>query len=421
MSETLFKTCGETNQQEQLVIIRNHTKTLSLIRQRQPRHVLPRELYSDPDVYRDDLAQIWHKEWIFAGHTFELEKPGQYLTLQIGDYPVVVVRGADGALRAFHNVCPHRGSKVCQEDSGKTAKLVCPYHKWTFDLDGKLLFAGNMGSDFNPREHGLKPAHCAVVESYIYVCVAEAAPDFEAFRQAVTPFIAPHNLANCKVAYESSIVEKGNWKLVFENNRECYHCDGSHPELLNSFVENLSVAGVASDEDPELTAFLDRCETAGLPSRLVMAEHGQYRITRIPLAPNAVSYTMDGQPAVAGRLDQSGVENIGALLYFNYPSTWNHFLGDHALSFRVLPLGPGETVVTTKWLVHKDAKEGVDYNLDNLTRVWVATNDQDRRLVEGAHAGLSSPVYQPGRYSDLAENGPCQFDDWYCETMRRRL
>ena len=397
------------------------TKTLAIIQQRKPRHVLSRELYIDQDVYRDDLAQIWHKEWIFAGHTFELEKPGQYMTLQIGDYPIVLVRGGDGELRAFHNVCPHRGSQLCQGASGKSAKLVCPYHKWTFGLDGKLLFAGNMGSDFDPLEKGLKQAHCAVVETYIYVCVAETAPDFEAFSKAVTPFIAPHNLADCKVAHESTIVEKGNWKLVFENNRECYHCEGSHPELLNSFVENLSVAGVADDSDPELEAFWDRCETAGLPSRMVMAESGQYRMTRIPLASNAVSYTMNGKPAVAGRLDQSGVDNIGALLYFNYPSTWNHFLGDHALSFRVLPVGPGETLVTTKWLVHKDAQEGIDYDIENLTRVWVATNDQDRRLVEGTHAGVSSPVYQPGRYSDLAENGPCQFDDWYCETMKRGL
>jgi Rieske 2Fe-2S family protein len=397
------------------------TKTLGLVQQRKMRHALPRELYLDPDVYRDDLDQIWHKEWIFAGHTFELEKPGQYMTLQIGDYPIVLVRGADGELRAFHNACRHRGSKVCKEASGKTAKLVCSYHKWTFALDGKLLYAGNMGRNFDAREYGLKPAHCAVVESYIYVCVAETAPDFDAFRRAVTPFIAPHDLTNCKVAHESHIVEKGNWKLVFENNRECYHCDGSHPELMNSFVENLSVAGIAGAEDPEQAAFWKRCEAAGLPSRLVMAEDGQYRMTRIPLAPNAVSYTKDGKPAVSGRLDRSGLHNIGALLYFNYPSTWNHFLGDHALSFRVLPQGPGETLLTTKWLVHKDAREGIDYDLDRLTTVWRATNDQDRALVEGNQAGLISPAYEPGPYSDVLENGPCQFDDWYCERMRRGL
>ncbi|MBI6855572.1 aromatic ring-hydroxylating dioxygenase subunit alpha [Pseudomonas cichorii] len=392
-----------------------------LIARRKPRHALPRELYSDPNVYQQDLDQIWHKDWIFAGHTFELEKAGQYLSLQVGQYPVAVVRGKAGQVRAFHNSCRHRGSKVCTEPHGKVAKLVCPYHKWTFELDGQLLFAGNMGDDFDKSQHGLKPVHCEVVNSYIYVCVAEAAPDFNVFREAVSPFIAPHNLDDCKVAFESNLIEKGNWKLVFENNRECYHCDGTHPELMNSFVENLSVAGVGGEEDPELTAHWNRCEAAGMPSRLVMDRAGRFRMTRIPLSAGAISYTMDGKPAVAGRLDDSGEADIGALLYFNYPSTWNHFLGDHALSFRVLPIGPNETLVTTKWIVRKSAQEGVDYDLDRLTKVWLATNDQDRMLVEGAQVGVNSPAYEPGPFSSVAENGVCQFDDWYCETMLERL
>uniref|UniRef100_UPI00117BB716 aromatic ring-hydroxylating oxygenase subunit alpha n=1 Tax=Halorubrum lacusprofundi TaxID=2247 RepID=UPI00117BB716 len=168
----------------------------------------------------------------------------------------------------FHNACRHRGSKVCAEASGKVAKLVCPYHKWTFDLDGKLLYAVNMGADFDAAAYGLKPAHCEVVHSYVYVCVAERAPVFEPFRAAVSPFVGPHRLDDCKVAFESHLIERGNWKLVFEINRECYHCDGSHPELMNSIVENRAVAGVAGAEDPELSAFWDRCEGAGLPSRL---------------------------------------------------------------------------------------------------------------------------------------------------------
>lgn len=396
-------------------------KTLQLINQRKPRHALTREIYRDEEVYQQDLEQIWHKEWIFAGHTIEIEKAGEYMTIQVGDYPVVIVRDDNGNVRAFHNACRHRGSRVCSASKGKTAKLVCPYHKWTFGLDGKLLFAGNMGENFNNDDHGLIPVNCEVVNSYIYICVAEQAPDFEQFRNDVSPFIAPHNLENTKVAFEANLVEDGNWKLVFENNRECYHCDANHPELLNSFVENLSVAGVGGDDDPELVAHWDKCEAAGLPSRMVMDIHGQYRMTRIPLSAKAVSYTMDGQPAVNGRLDNTDVKDIGALLYFNYPSTWNHFLGDFALSFRVLPLNSGQTLVTTKWLVPKDAVEGVDYDLDNLTKVWLATNDQDKKLVEETFRGVSSPSYVPGPFSDIAENGVCQFVDWYCDTMKKKL
>ncbi|WP_085706472.1 SRPBCC family protein [Pseudomonas sp. B8(2017)] len=399
----------------------NHTAGLDLIKQRKPQHGLPGAAYMDPVLYQQDLEHIWYKEWIFAGHTFEMEKPGEYLTLQIGEYPVVVVRGKDGVIRAFHNACRHRGSKVCTEAKGKVAKLVCPYHKWTFELDGKLLYAGNMGTDFDPSEHELAPVHCEIVHSYIYVCVARQAPDFEKFRSAVSPFIGPHYLEDCKVAFESHLVEKGNWKLVFENNRECYHCDGTHPELLCSYTELASVRGDGNAEDPVFAEYCNTLEAAGLASRLVMDPNGQFRMTRIPLNPGASSYTMDGKPAVAQRLDRSGVENIGALLYFNYPSTWNHFLGDHALSFRVLPVGPGETVVTTKWLVPKDAQEGVDYDIDRLTKVWMATNDQDRRLVEGTQVGVTSPAYIPGPFSSIIESGVCQFVDWYCDLMTRRL
>lgn len=399
----------------------NKQSVYDLIAQRKPWHSLPGALYRSEDVYRQDLEQIWHRDWIFAGHTFEITKPGQYFTLQIGDYPVAVVRGKDGEVRAFHNACRHRGAKICEADHGKVAKMVCPYHKWTYELDGNLLFAGNMGQDFDKAQYNLKSVHCEIVDTYIYVCVAAKAPDFEGFRKAVSPFIAPHYLENCKVAFESNIVEKGNWKLVFENNRECYHCDGSHPELLHSFVDNLSVGGISGEDDPELSAYWAKCEKAGLPSRLVMDINGQFRMTRIPLSSGAVSYTMDGKPAVNGRLDKTSEADIGALLYFHYPSTWNHFLGDHALSFRVLPISATETLVTTKWLVPDTAVEGVDYDIERLTKVWIATNDQDRTLVEGTQRGVTSPSYEPGPYSETAETGVCQFDDWYCVTMMDRL
>ncbi|UST82188.1 aromatic ring-hydroxylating oxygenase subunit alpha [Pseudomonas siliginis] len=399
----------------------NKQSVYDLIAQRKPWHSLPGALYRSEDVYRQDLEQIWHRDWIFAGHTFEITKPGQYFTLQIGDYPVAVVRGKDGEVRAFHNACRHRGAKICEADHGKVAKMVCPYHKWTYELDGNLLFAGNMGQNFDKAQYNLKSVHCEIVDTYIYVCVAAKAPDFEGFRKAVSPFIAPHFLENCKVAFESNIVEKGNWKLVFENNRECYHCDGSHPELLHSFVDNLSVGGISGEDDPELSAYWAKCEKAGLPSRLVMDINGQFRMTRIPLSSGAVSYTMDGKPAVNGRLDKTSEADIGALLYFHYPSTWNHFLGDHALSFRVLPISATETLVTTKWLVPDTAVEGVDYDIERLTKVWIATNDQDRTLVEGTQRGVTSPSYEPGPYSETAETGVCQFDDWYCVTMMDRL
>jgi glycine betaine catabolism A len=135
-----------------------------------------------------------------------------------------------------------------------------------------------------------------------------------------------------------------------------------------------------------------------------------------------VSYTMSGKGAVQRRLsDEVTQERIGALLLFHFPSTWNHVLADHAVSFRVLPLGPTRTQVTTKWLVHKEAQEGVDYQLDELTHVWKATNDQDRRIVEENQRGVNSPAFSDGVYSTVHESGVMQFVDWYRGAMLRAL
>jgi Rieske 2Fe-2S family protein len=113
--------------------------------------------------------------------------------------------------------------------------------------------------------------------------------------------------------------------------------------------------------------------------------------------------------------------NIGALLLFHYPTTWNHVLADHAISFRVLPLGPIRTQLTTKWLVHRDAVEGVDYDVEELTRVWLATNEQDRRIVHENQIGMNVPTYEPGPYSHSEEGGVGQFVYWYCSSLERSL
>ena len=140
------------------------------------------------------------------------------------------------------------------------------------------------------------------------------------------------------------------------------------------------------------------------------------------LIQDAESYTLSGARAVQRPLSNDVLESgIGTLLLFHYPTTWNHVLADHAITFRVLPLGPELTQVTTKWLVNKDAVEGVDYRLDELTHVWTETNDQDRQIVEENAFGIRSPAYQPGPYSPEDEGGVMQFVEWYSNFMIDRL
>ena len=395
----------------------------TLLKQRKPGYSLPRDFYVDPEVYRIDLDLIYYKQWLFVGHECEMKLPGDYITVQVGEYSVIVVCGRDGEIRAFHNTCRHRGSRICSASKGSSVRLVCPYHTWSYDLDGRLLFARDMQKPFDAQALGLKPVACESAGGYVWICLAQNPPDFETFRAVMTPYFAPHNLKNAKVAFESTIIEKGNWKLVWENNRECYHCNANHPELCRTFPEAAAVSGVlGAESDPLIAAHWARMEAAGLPSKFHMSEDGKYRLMRAPLLPHAWSYTMSGEPASAKLLSPKVSEpKIGSLLTFNYPTLWNHVLGDHACSFRVLPISPTETQLTSRWLVNADAVEGVDYTVEELTRVWMATNDEDRRIVEENQRGIMSPAYEPGPYNALHEDGVIQFVDWYVGALERAL
>ena len=211
----------------------NTTNTmLAELEARRPGMSLDRKFYTDPEFHRLDLETLFYRDWLFAGHDCEIPAPGDYFTMQIGDYPIIVIRGRDGEIRALHNTCRHRGSRVCPAAKGAAKRLVCPYHQWTYDLDGSLIRARHQDGGIDKAQFGLKPVHCESAAGYIFICVAPVAPSFEPFRAQLARYAAPHRLADARIAFESTIVENGNWKLVWENNRECYHCAANHPELL---------------------------------------------------------------------------------------------------------------------------------------------------------------------------------------------
>jgi Rieske 2Fe-2S family protein len=391
---------------------------------RAPAAGLGREFYTDAQIFALELEHVFYREWLFAAHEAELTETGSYLTLQVGAYPLVLVRSATGTIRAFVNSCRHRGSRVCAAAHGRAAKLVCPYHQWTYDLDGRLFAARQMGAGFDKSQYGLRRVHCETIAGYIFICLADEAPDLTATRLQLTAYLAPHRLHEARVAFESTIIEEGNWKLVWENNRECYHCAGNHPELARTFPDTPTTTGVSgAAADPVIAAHWRRCEALGLRSEFQLSREGQLRTTRMPLLGSAVSYTAAGTPAVRRALSDNlpEGENIGALMIFHYPSTWNHILADHAISFRVLPLSPTRTQLTTKWLVHREAQAGRDYDLEELTGVWRATNEQDRRIVAENQIGVSTPLYAPGPFAEPQETGVRQFVDWYCASLRARL
>lgn len=398
------------------------TDLAAMLQRRRVGYSLEQAFYTDDSVFEADLELLFYREWLFVGHEADVPQSGDWFNYEIGNANVVVLRNGQGELRAFHNSCRHRGSKVCAGDRGSSANLVCPYHQWTYDLDGNLAFAKDMGEDFDPKNHGLQAVHCHHIEGLVFICLADDAPDITPLEQQIGEYLKPHRLQHAKVAHRSSIVEAGNWKLVLENNRECYHCSASHPELCLTYSDDPAMTGVASEgEAGVIEEHWDKCESLGLESRFHLAENGQYRVQRIPLNEGAESFTLSRGVASAKPMVESDDKALGSLLLFHYPNTWNHFLSDYAVTFVVTPMGPQKTRVDTTWLVHEDAVEGVDYHLDELTAVWVATNEQDKNLVENNQIGVNGQAYRPGPYSPIHEDGVAQFIDWYADFLARAL
>lgn len=393
-----------------------------LINEHRPGYSLAQAFYKDTTVFQAELEALWFKQWLFAGLECELGEPGMWFKLDLGEASAIIIRSHDGAVRAFHNTCRHRGSRLCSTDKGKSRNLTCPYHQWTYDSQGKLLFAKEMGDDFDKTEHGLNPIHVESVGGYIFINFAAEPTPFEAFKSGIAPYLQPHQLSSAKVVFESTIIENANWKLVVENNRECYHCAGSHPELLKTIAE------VEDTSDPKCSpAYVQKSQAdeqrwvgQNLPYKLIKGADSGWQIVRVPMA-RGLSFTMDGQPASSRLMGELPDFDVGSVRLLHFPNTWNHALGDHALAFRVLPLDAQRTAVTTKWMVHKDAVEGVDYDLEKLTKVWLATNDQDRTLAENNQLGINSPSYRPGPYSQYFEYGVLAFIDWYLAALREGL
>jgi Rieske 2Fe-2S family protein len=388
--------------------------TLAMIGARKPGYGLPGLFYTAPEIYEMDLALIFEREWIFVGATCEVPKPGTFMTVTVGRSPILILRDRQGVLRAFYNSCRHRGFKLCEAETGQVPALVCPYHRWTYRLDGTLVHTKYMPEDFNLDEFPLRPVHLRSVGGTIYVSLAENPPDFQPYADAMAAQLLPHALETAKLAHEEHLIEHGNWKMVMENSRECYHCASAHGELMRTFLDIYDFAN--PHQNALIGDYWRKWEMAGFTAKIAEGPH--YRAARLPLTGESRSITMDGKPAVSRPLGQAPADAYGSLRWVHYPSTFNHCINDYTVLVRMLPIGPEETLVTTKWLVNADAIEGVDYTIENLTEVWRVTNEQDKALVERNQAGVRSLGYRAGPYSPSLEAGVLKFVDWYCDKIR---
>lgn len=402
-----------------------------LLDQRSPGHCLPAGLYTRQDVFEADLDVFFHKHWIYVGLECDVPEPGDAHVIDLGSASIILLRDDDSQIRVFHNVCRHRGTRLLDSGSSIVSKLVCPYHQWTYELSGELAHAPHMGSSFDKTCRSLKPVHFKSIGGLIYVCLSQNSPqDIDALEKAMKERLAPYDLANSKVAFQTEIIETGNWKLTIENNRECYHCSSNHPELCVSFIdldfgfdpETLSPEDrqEASQHQALYEERIQEWEAQGHPSAPVeqlVDCATNFRTQRLIIAGAGESQTLDATAASARLMGTITRKDLGDTHLWGH-NCWHHFMADHAVTTLIIPLGPDRTLVRTKWLVHKDAVEGKDYDLDKLTSVWKATNDQDAQLVARSHGGILDPAYEPGPYSPFTESQLNNFSTWYIERMR---
>src|SRR3984893_17239562 len=388
--------------------LRRHVS--SLLAECTPGCALPGAFFTDEVLYAAELEYIFGRHWLFVASEPEIPEGGDYRTFQIGPWPIFIVRRDDGSIAAFHNTCRHRGSRILLQDSGIAgATLQCPYHRWTYDLDGRVIGCGATG-EAPAAQRRLKPAHVKTLAGLVFVCLSDEPPDdFDDMRERMTPYLAPHGLARAKVAKQVDIIEHGNWKLTVENNRECFHCAG-HPELLCSLFDFFGEIDPERMSAPERATYA-RYQSArpvqealwaraGVPWAEIEQLHGRptaFRTERLVLDGAGESMTPDTRVASRRLLGDLKEPRLGTLHFHTEPNAWYHVLSDHVLTFATLPLERHRTLVRSTWLVHADAEEGRDYDLEKLTACGTPPTARTRRSSEKRRAAHPAPPTSPAR------------------------
>ncbi|QTH23556.1 aromatic ring-hydroxylating dioxygenase subunit alpha [Rhizorhabdus wittichii] len=395
-----------------------------------PDQPLRGEFYVDAGIFAAEMRDVLGRQWLYADHVSRIPRPGDYFLFEVGGESIIVVRRKDGTIGAYFNVCRHRGSRICLDRQGSLSSFVCPYHAWTYDLDGALRGAAHMPDDFERRDAGLMPCHVRELEGLIFLCLAEGeAPDFDALAEIARPYLALNGLATARLAARRSYPTSANWKLVVDNFQECYHCAPAHKLYSSAHSKDKLLAfGAGPGSGPvdaaerfsgELATWRERASAAGTWLDARAEEEDDIRsiwsVGRLPIKAGALTESVDGAPVsrLMGRFAEfDGGHSAVAFNVFSYFLASN----DHVVMIRFTPRGVLETDVEFQWFVHPEAEEGVDYEVERLVRVWDVTTTEDKRITEDNQAGVASSRYRPGRFSAL-EGRLSTIKRWYLHEM----
>jgi phenylpropionate dioxygenase-like ring-hydroxylating dioxygenase large terminal subunit len=361
---------------------------------------LPGEYYTDPEVFALEQERIFEAMWFCVARASELARPGQFRTCQVGGESVLVARSREGGVRAFLNICRHRGARLCTQESGEVRRAFqCPYHAWTYGLDGKLVAAPNLTSmpDVDRGEYGLVGVHVREWLGYVWVCLAEEAPSFEdevmgavVERLGDVESIERYGVGELRVGRRITYDVKANWKLIVENFMECYHCATIHPELTEVLPE-----------------FAD-----GYAAQYYVGHGAQF-------GERVRGFTVDGSEGV-DRIP--GVAEEQDRRYYAItirPQVFVNLVPDHVIFHRMYPMAADRTVVECDWLYLPHVVEG-GADVERSVELFHRVNQQDFDACERTQPAMSSRAYARGGVLVPSEHHIGAFHDWLQDKLGMR-
>ncbi len=353
---------------------------------------LPARWYVSPDVFAEERERIFGGSWICVGRSSAIAKTGDFFIAEVAGENLIVTRDAAGTPHAFYNVCRHRGTRLCETHAGHfQGSITCPYHAWTYGLDGNLKAARNMGDvpGFDRADYPLKEAAIAQWDGFLFVNLAPAPVPFAQHFAPVLDRFARWDVGSLVTARTIHYDLHCNWKLVFQNYSECYHCPLVHPQL-DKLSPSDSGRNDLSD-GPFLGGFSE-------------------------LRDNATSLTTSGHTArpPLGSVDGEDIHRI--YYYTIFPSMLLSLHADYVMVHYVRPLSEGHTAVECAWLFDPATAQEANFDPCDAVDFWDLTNRQDWHVSELTFAGLHSRAYSPGPYSN-AEGLLGAFDRHYLDVM----
>jgi glycine betaine catabolism A len=357
-----------------------------------PRLTLPARYYTDPSVFALEQERFFASMWVCVGRTEEIAGPGDYIVREAGGESLILTRGPDGRLAAFHNVCRHRGTRLCTEGRGTFAgRIQCPYHAWTYDLGGRLIAAPHMDGapGFDKADMTLAAAAIDEWDGHLFVNLAPQPPALDHHLGALRQKFAAWRMGDLRRAYRQTYEVEANWKLIVLNYSECLHCPVIHPSLqkLSHYM--------TGDNDPATSAWLGGS---------MELREGVFTLSRNGRQKRAALPGLDAE------------QRRHAYFYVIVPNLLLSLHPDYVMTHTLWPRACDHTRVVCEWHFHPAEHANPLFDPADAIDFWDDVNREDWHVSELSQRGIASRAYRPGPYSPR-EGLLWDFD----QLVRRRL